>query len=34
MTQSVKRVDHTIPIEEAVFTFGPQMKPVLEVESS
>jgi acetamidase/formamidase len=32
MTQSVERVDHTIPKEEAVFTFGPEMKPVLEVD--
>jgi hypothetical protein len=34
MTQSVERVDHLLPKEEAVFTFGPEMKPVLEVESS
>jgi acetamidase/formamidase len=32
MTQSVERVDHTIPKEEAVFTFGPEMKPVQEVD--
>ena len=31
MTQSIERVDHTIPKEEAVFAFGPEMKPVLEV---
>jgi amidase len=33
MTQSIERVDHTIPKEEAVFAFGPEMKPVLEVSS-
>ena len=27
MAQSVERVDHTIPKEEAVFAFGPEMKP-------
>ena len=32
MTQSIDRVDHTIPKEEAVFGFGPEMKPVLEVD--
>ena len=32
MTQSIERVDHTIPKEDAVFTFGPEMKPVLEVD--
>ena len=26
------RVDHTIPEEEAVFTFGPEMKPILEAD--
>ena len=31
MTQSIERVDHTIPKEEAVFAFGPEMKPVLDV---
>src|ERR687893_407011 len=32
MTQSIARMDHTIPKEEAVFSFGPEMKPVLEVD--
>ena len=32
MAQSVERVDHTIPKEEAVFAFGPEMKPVFEVD--
>ncbi len=32
MTQSIDRVDHTIAEEEAVFGFGPEMKPVLEVD--
>jgi amidase len=31
VTQSIERVDHTIPKEEALFAFGPEMKPVLEV---
>jgi hypothetical protein len=31
MIQSIERVDHTIPKEEAVFAFGAEMKPVLEV---
>jgi acetamidase/formamidase len=31
MTQSIERVDHTIPKEEAVFAFDPEMRPVLEV---
>jgi len=25
-------VDHTIPKEEAVFAFGPEMEPILEVD--
>ena len=25
-------MDHTIPKEEAVFAFGPEMKPILEVD--
>jgi amidase len=33
MTQAINRVDHVIPKEEAVFSFGPEMKPVLEVDS-
>jgi amidase len=33
MAQSVERVDHTIPKEEAVFGFGPEMQPVLEVDT-
>ena len=32
MTQSIERVDHTIPKEEAVFAFGPEMRPVLEID--
>ena|SRR3712207_3129376 len=32
MTQSIDRVDHTIPKEEAIFGFGPEIKPVLEVD--
>jgi amidase len=32
MTQSVERVDYTVPKEEAVFSFGPQMKPILEID--
>ena len=32
MAQSIERVDHTIPNQEAVFAFGPEMKPVLEVD--
>src|SRR5918999_4664712 len=32
MTQSIDRVDHTIPKEEAVFGFGPEMKPILEAD--
>ena len=31
MAQSIERVDHTIPKEEVVFAFGPEMQPVLEV---
>jgi amidase len=32
MTQSIEKVDHTIPKEEAVFAFGPEMRPVLEID--
>lgn len=32
MQQFAGSVDHVIPKEEAVFSFGPQMKPVLEVD--
>ena len=32
MTRTIEGVDHMIPKEEAVFGFGPEMKPVLEVE--
>ena len=32
MTQSIDRVDHTIPKEEAIFDFGPEMKPILEAD--
>src|SRR5918992_1142562 len=32
MTQSIGRVDHTIPKEEAIFGFGPEMKPILEAD--
>ena len=32
MTQSIDRVDHTIPKEEAIFGFGPEMKPILEAD--
>ena len=32
MAQSIERVDHTIPKEEAVFAFGPKMQPVLEID--
>jgi amidase len=33
MAKSIERVDHTIPKEEAVFAFGPEMQPVLEVDA-
>jgi len=33
MAQSIEGVDYTIPTQEAVFDFGPQMKPILEVGS-
>ena len=33
MAQSIEGVDYTIPKEEAIFNFGPQMKPILEVGS-
>ena len=32
MQQFVGSVDHVIPREEAVFSFGPGMKPVLEID--
>ena len=32
MQQFVGSVDHVIPKEQAVFNFGPEMKPVLEVD--
>lgn len=32
MTQSIDRVDHTIPKEEAIFDFGPEMKTILEAD--
>jgi len=32
MTQSIDWVDHTIPKEEAIFGFGPEMEPVLEID--
>jgi amidase len=33
MAKSIERVDHTIPKEEAVFAFGLEMQPVLEVDA-
>jgi amidase len=33
MAKSIERVDHTIPKEEVVFAFGPEMQPVLEVDA-
>jgi acetamidase/formamidase len=32
LAQAIDRVDHVIPKEEAVFSFGPEMEPVLEVD--
>lgn len=32
MQEFVGRVDHVLPRDEAVFNFGPEMKPVLEVD--
>jgi acetamidase/formamidase len=32
MRQFAGSVDHVIPKEEAVFSFGPEMRPVLEVD--
>ena len=32
MQQFAGSVDHVIPKEEAVFNFGPEMEPVLEVD--
>lgn len=31
MSQAIDRVDHIIPRDQSVFTFGPSMRPVLEV---
>ena len=31
MAQAIDRVDHIISKEEVVFSFGPEIKPVLEV---
>src|SRR5215212_11177751 len=33
MAKSIERVDHTTPKEEAIFAFGPEMQPVLEVDA-
>ncbi|HEY6582775.1 MAG TPA: hypothetical protein VIZ60_16805 [Rubrobacter sp.] len=32
MQQFADSVDHVLPKEEAVFSFGPEMRPVLEVD--
>lgn len=32
MQQFADSVDHVLPKEEAVFNFGPEMRPVLEVD--